>query len=341
MSNRLTSSSGSKTPGWIQLFPILFAGITACLVFLQLPAEPPMVSEEAHPLYLSLPSPVWVGGLQAVSLVLVFLFSGWISGALVPAKSPGGSHVLARCIGMAIPAAFLTFRIQDGLGPQTLFPAWAFALGSLATLLHAKEGAWRFLALLSGILAGLALTLHALSLAVLLPATFWAITAAAMHPKTRGLPLGLYTIGIAIGLIPVFLGISPFALGISGNITLDGFAQTGSLFLEVFTWWCLPFLLLALVAAVFQRQGVFLGVLLPILVLQLLLGATFVDALPEEQFFLLLPLAWLIGYGVFRLAKGIEQGVRSVSRSKASATSGVLLWGSLILFGVWTLYVLV
>lgn len=341
MSNRLTSSSGSKTPGWIQLFPFLFAGVTACLVFLQLPAEAPMVSEEAHPLYLRLPSPLWVGYLQAASLLLVFLFSGWISGAMVPPKSPGGGRVLARCLGMAIPAAFLTFRIPDGLGPQTLFPAWALALGSLATLLHAREGLWQMMAGLSGLLAGLALTLHALSLVVLIPAALWAVTAAITQSKTRGLPLALFAVGTVAGLFPVIIGVSPFALGITGSMSLEGLAQIGTLFLDVFTWWSLPFFLLAFVAAVFQRQGVFLGVLLPILVLELLLGATFVDPLPEEQFFLLLPMSWLLGYGVFRLAKGIEQGIRSVNRSKATATSGFLLCSSLVLYGVWTLYILV
>ncbi len=341
MSNRLTSSSSSKTPGWIQLFPLLFAGITACLVFLQLPADPPMVSEEAHPLYMQLPSPVWVGYLQAASLLLIFLFSGWISGAMIPSNHSGGNRVLARCLGIAVPAMFLTFRIQDGLGPQTLFPAWALSLGSLATLLHAREGLWRMMAGLSGLLAGLALTLHALSLTVLIPALIWAVAAAISQPKTRGLPLGLFLVGTAAGLTPVILSVSPFSLGITGSITLDGLAQTGRLYLEVFTWWSLPFFLLAFVAAIFQRQGVFLGVLLPILMLELVLSTTLIDPLPEEQFFLLLPICWLLGYGMFRLAKGIEHGVRSVNRSKATATSGFLLWGFLVIYGVWTLYVLV
>jgi hypothetical protein len=300
-----------------------------------------MISEEAHALYQRLPSPLWVGFLQAGALVLIFLLSGWISGALIPAKAPAGNRVLARCLGIAVPAAFLTFRIPDGLGPQTLFPAWALALGALALLLQAREGLWRMMAGVSGLLAGLALSLHPLSLTVLLPAGFWAVAAAATQPKTRGLPLVLFLAGTLAGLAPVLTGISPFALGISGSPTLDGLKQGGALMLVVFTWWSLPLILLGLVAAVFQRQAVFLGVLLPIVLLEILVAATQTDPLPEEQFFLLLPIAWLTAYGVFRLAKGIEQGIRSVNRSKASATSGFLLCSSLVIYGVWTLYVLV
>jgi len=329
MSNRLTSSARADSPIWSSVSFLWLTAATGLLVYSQVPSSPPVIAEEAHELYLRLPSPLWTPRIQAVVLTLVFLLSGALIRLLSPAKASGHVRTLAMILGAAVPAVLLTPLLSGAMGPQPLFPAWALALIS-GCLLFPGGGTSRTPLLgLSGLTAGLALSLDAATLAVAAVSLVWVASICVTSKKTGGPGLVFWLVGLALGMIPVFLGWVPFAPGLVFTDGLSGLEGIPSQLLDLLTWASLPFILLALLAAGLQLQKILLAWMLPVVVLQLVQAAGRSDPLPETLFFLALPFCWLTAYGVLRLIKGIEQGVRNVNTKKARrifpVTTGLIL----------------
>jgi hypothetical protein len=293
------------------------AGGTALLLFGHIPAEAPVIPEEAHALYLNLPSPVWTARLQALSLLLALLASGGLARALVPPKASGHARALAMALGTAVPALLLHPLMASALGPQPLFPAWALALPAGLCLFREPGPARTVLRGCSGLLAGLALSLDAATLPVVAPTAIWVLATGLKSPGKAGMGILVWAIGLGAGLTPVFLGMAPFAPGLEFTEGLPGLTALPAMLVDRLTWWSLPFLLLALLAGGLQLQAVLLGWMLPVVLLQVCFAATRADLLDETRFFTLLPPAWLVAYGGFRFLKGIEQGVRNVNAKKA------------------------
>lgn len=337
MSNRLTTAAKANTPIWNIVAFFWLAAFTAALVLLHVPAEPPVIPDEAHALYRSLPSPMWTGHVQALSLVLIFLASGGLLRFLTPEKASADVRAAALVFGGAGSAFLLNGFIPRALGPQPLYPAWALSLIGALALFSVKKPLHRPLLGIGGLLSGLALSLDTGALPAVLPALAWLLLKIPRAPKTGGLDALLWGLGLAVGLAPVFLGFTPFVMGLVPSQGLPGLEKLPSPLLQTFTWWSVPFALLALLAAVLQLRLVCLGWMLPVALLQLLWAANRQDPLPDTLFFVCLPAAWLVSYGAFRLVKGVEQGVRGLNPKKAKpvlplATGALLLacsaWGA-------------
>jgi hypothetical protein len=339
MSNRLTSSAKSESTIWNILSIVWLAGATGLLIYARIPPEPPVIPEEAHELYLRLPSPMWTSRLQTLALTIVLLLSGLLVRLLVQAKASGHARTLATILGCAVPAFLLAPLLSSALGPQPLFPAWGLALLSGVLLFPAGDAGRRPLLCLSGLAAGLSLSLDAATMPVTAASLLWVITSAIRSPRTGSMGLVLWATSLLAGMLPVFLGMSPFAPGLVFAEGLPGLADVPAQVLRILTWGSLPFLLLALLAACVQLQWILLGWMLPIGLLQLLLAATRTDPLPETEFFLILPFTWLVSYGAFRLIKGVENGVRNVNANASKNIMPGIGGFTLMVYTAWALFV--
>jgi hypothetical protein len=338
MSNRLTKSSKANTPVWLPVVPVLVLLLTGLLIFLQSPENPSVISEEAHALYQWVPTPLWVGYIQSVALLLLFAGSGILIRQLVPAKSSPSVRMLAMTIGTAVPAMLLSFQLDVALGTQPLYPAWTLALWGGLILMWSRNGIMRMIAGFSGLLCGLALTLDSFSITVVIPSFIGLLITTARAPKDQGIRLIVWLIGFAAGLCPILMGLTPFVFGITGEFDSSAFADMGTLILRIFTWGSLPFIALALLAGILQRSTILLGWILPVFALEVGLGVNSGDWLSDERFFLLLPVAWMIAYGIFRLIKGIENGIRNLNAKKAKNSSSIFIWITLAAQAGWCIY---
>lgn len=329
MSNRLTQTAKAETPVWNVVAFWWLAALTVALVALHWPSEPPVIPDEAHALYRRLPSPRWTAALQALAMVWMFLASGALLRHLLPEKTSAGARSAAGVFGTLLPAILLYAYIPDALGPQPLFPAWTLALLGALALFTVPPSLYRPLLGFCGVGSGLALSLDASTLPVVIPTAGWVLVKSLRTPKAAAVDPLLWCLGLAAGLAPIFLGLAPFATGLVPSEGLPGLPEIPGLLLNTFTWWSVPFALLGLLAAAVQLRLVLLGWMLPVWVLQILMASNRPDLLSDTQFFVRLPGAWLIAYGAFRLVKGVEQGVRSLNPKKAKPVlplaSGALL----------------
>jgi hypothetical protein len=336
MSNRLTHSQ-TKTPGifwgatlgWLAL-------ICGLAVWNAKPLSPGVLPEEAHRLYRGLASPQALFYAQSAVLVGLFLASGALLPGLLPAKTTGGIRILALVCGTVIPLGLLTSGLAPAMGPEVLYPAWLLALISIHLQQTSRKGFPLLCHGLSGLTIGLALSLDSSVLPAVLPTAFCILTPGLRAPKTHGKALGVWIGGLVAGLIPVFVGLTPFApLTLTADHSIRRLLDLGSASLPL---WSLPLLVLALLAAGWQRQLLVWGWMVPVGLLQTLFtGFTPGEILPSGAFFTILPITWLIAYGGFRLLRGVEQGIRNVNPIAARRFISLL---NLLLLFLGTLWVL-
>lgn len=316
MSDRLTHSSRATAPAWTRLvLPALLLIIAAVLARFH-GAVPSAIPDGAHPLYRSLPDPWALFPVQAAFLLSLCLGSGLLLRRMLPPKTAPATRVLAAALGTAAAPILLLEPFVGSLAAEPALPSMALLVFGWWLFLCDGEGSKRTLAGPAGLLAGLALCLDPLSLAGVLPVAGWLLVSLAMKRDRAALRLWLWAVGLGVGLIPMVAGRVDFNLG------LETAAHPGHL-RELFLgqgapgWWTLPFVLLALLAGILQRQRVLLGLVLPAFALQLLAWTFQPLVIGERAVAALVPWTWLTAYGLFRLLRGVEQGVRGVSAKKA------------------------
>jgi hypothetical protein len=98
-------------------------------------------------------------------------------------------------------------------------------------------------------------------------------------------------------------------------------------------WGVLPFFLLGLIVAAFQARNTLWGLYLPMLAgLCIIVVAASQTELYEMTY---TPLVMLSAYGIFRVARGIEQGVRNSSPSQAKSVIPALTFTTLTTYAGW------
>lgn len=335
MSDRLTHSAQTPAPTWTRLALPALLLITAAVLARFHGAAPTVIPDEAHPLYRLLPGFHALFMVQDAFLLLLCLGSGLLLRRMLPAKTAPATRTLAAALGVVVPPMLLSQIYVDAIAA---LPSMALLVFSWLLFLSGKE-AKRFLSASAGLLAGLSLCLDPLSLAGVAPVAVWLTVSAIASGKTGGVRLLLWLIGLGIGILPIFTDWVGFDLGLEAPLQTRHlrllFMGHGPRFLP---HWALPFVLLGLLAGLLQRQKVLLGLVLPTFALQLL-GWTFQPLLMERQALAALaPLAWLTAYGLFRLLRGVEQGVRNVNAKKAKTVPLFFIGFTLAAYAGWAVW---
>lgn len=322
MSNRLTYTSASETPTWTRLA----LPATLLLAAIALLAVPDLST-----------IPLWeqfVLPLQTLILLILVTLSAWINQQTLPAKAPEGTKALATAIGGPLVLVILfpylqTLSMATLTGSSLMLAAWLFFLNA-----SNRSFVWM---LASGLCGGLAVSMDPLALSALIPLAIWNVIRISRSPCKPLRPGLLWLLALTIGFVPLFLGTIPLA-----SPYFDSFAPHPLLHSLEGVWQHLPiaatpFLLIGLLIACLQKQPVVLGLFLCTFLFRLLL--TGFRPLQENIIDpgLLLPAVWCTAYGILRVTRGIEQGIRNVNSTKAKRFSAWATLVCVLAFSAWTL----
>ncbi len=320
MSDRLTHPRRDDTPRWVSWMPLLCLGLAMAHVLQRQDILFPATAFEAPPHLKALGDGLPVQILLLLSVTGILGLSGLLLQALLPPKSPLVTRRLAQCLGISATLLW----VVPSFSASPALPAWALALAAWLLFLWSAERPKALLAAPAGLLGALALTFDLQILAALPPILLWMSGALLRNPKTQ-LPraAGLLA-GLVIGLLPFLTGRIDFVCPYR--------SAPGPLHLPLLppgTWF---FIALGGIVALLQRLPVFLGLLLPAFALGLSLQLYGLSPL-------ILPLAqsWLCAYGLFRLLKGVENGVRNLNPERAKVLPRAYLLLHLAALGAWVL----
>ncbi|MCC5850336.1 MAG: hypothetical protein JJU29_19800 [Verrucomicrobia bacterium] len=346
MSERLTSSSTSKHPRWLQWLPPLFLLVSAVALFSttgpsrEIPAELPdslfhrLVQLAAQG--LGTERAYWV--FLPFALLLIWC-SGDLTRRMLPPKTPAPARTLATSLGMVCATMLLLSWLQRGLSPQ---PASHFGMAATACLLagwslylHGESAGKRHWCGFAGLMLGLGAGVNAFAAIGVLPVFARATFNLIKNAKDNKIRVGLLLLGFLLGFLPQ---LAAFRQSLPEATAFD-FAHTT----EALRWLFAAagvagvlFISLALLVGILQRNALMLGFVLSTLVLQKIATAFYAEADPERTGTKLALVAILYAYGLFRVVRGIESGLHSANPAKVKALMPALLILLLIIFKIWT-----
>ncbi|MDA3872946.1 MAG: hypothetical protein PF795_03185 [Kiritimatiellae bacterium] len=322
MSNRLTYTSTSETPAWTRLAlpaALLFAAIA--LLRVTDPATVPLTDQIAFP-------------LQTVVCLILIALSAWLNQQTLPKKAPEGTKACATAIGGPLVLIILFPYLQmlslaSLIGSGLMLAGWLFFLNA-----QNRSFVWM---LASGLCGGLAVSLDPMTVSGLIPLALWNVIRISRKPKTQ-LRLGLlWLLALTVGFAPLFLGTIPLPAPYFASFIPAPLSHSLGKVLQNLPIAAYPFLLTGLLIACLQKQPVVLGLLLGTFLLRLVLtGFRPIQGHAVDPG-LLLPAAWVTAYGVLRVMRGIEQGIRNVNSAKAKRFPAAATLVCLLACGVWVL----
>jgi hypothetical protein len=305
MSDRLTFSDAKSRPGRTDL--AVPAALLLVAVFSQI--RLPYFPEPG--LFTSKPDD-WTFSIASHAVAVLFaLQCGAVLRGMLPAKTPGSHRALTAVAGI------LMASIPISLIPVDLLVAWTLALAGWNFHLNLSVSGF-VPALFSGLCTGTALTLSHTTLGAAIALLFLQLISLRSSKGASPLRNPLFWLsGLLIGLLPFVLNtVQSPSLGVD---QADWQAGLHSLIKSItgMGWMFLPFLILGTGVALFQARTTLLGLLLPALLGIILLGG--VTGLSGVQGLATLPVSILCGYGMFRVLRGVEQGMRNAGSPKAGA----------------------
>ncbi len=302
MSDRLTSSSERKAPWWSLLYPLLFLALasTYFLAFKGIPAE--------FPSQVQLFPDALQRLLASIQFPLLILSTGLLLPRLLIPSSGIPAKTLAICVGSVTPLIFLMDSPDWVLAEALILGAACLSLipGTRLALPRAA---------LAGACAGLALSVDFL-IAALLPGLF-VLEALRLKgdSKRAWLP---FLFWLLCFLLPQYGLLSSKAFGGEPSQVESAFSFA-QLWPEL-PYWTLPFLPLGLLVALAQkRPAAFL------LLSALVLSPALIVFLGEVPLVYALCLLLFSAYGIVRLMRGVEQGLRRAAPKAANLFVPVLL----------------
>lgn len=254
--------------------------------------------------------------INTVIVLILMTLSGFLVRNLLPLKSPAGLKAFATACGIGIPFVFLQGYLPfldkpllNFAGSSLMVSSWMFQLYG-----QNKGMIWT---IASGITGGLACSIAPVCLSGVIPLLFFSFFHNDPSWKKRCLHLLVWILFLILGLIPVLTMPVPLEAyrftGFNPEII-----KVGCIFIvENTPLWSWVFILIGLVVSVLQRQAILLGLVVPLLLLRLIFASTLSTSFWVPDSTLLLPFAWLTAYGMLRVLRGIEQGVRNVDPKQA------------------------
>lgn len=322
MSHRLTYTPTSETPAWTR--PVLPATLLLAAIALLGSADSAYITITNR---ISFP-------LQTLMCLILVALSAWLNQQTLPAKAPEGTKALATAIGAPLTLVLLypyvrMLSLASLTGAGLMLAGWLFFLNA-----PHRSVVW---ILASGLCGGLAVSMDPMTLSGLIPLAVWNIVRISNGPE-KSLRTGLlWLLALTVGFAPLFLGTMPVPSPYFGSYTPASLPRTVELVWRQLPLTILPFLFIGLLIACLQKQPVVLGFVLGTFLLRLLLTAF--RPLQENTLDpgLLLPAVWGTAYGVLRVMRGIEQGIRNVNSAKAKRFPALATLVCALAFGAWVL----
>lgn len=245
---------------------------------------------------------------------------------MLPKKSPELHTTLAACLG-ALVASWL-FRDQissPDLAWLLALMGWNFFFAFDETSIPPR--------VLSGLCAGVACILTEETLIVSLPLLILNILE--NRKKDKGLRNAAvqWALGFFIGIFPVMVGRFSPPVPSADPDRLEAYLNASNIALGKLPWIIWPFCLLGCGVSFFQARKTFLTLFLPFFIL--LPAAVYFFPTSSLSPMWLVPISGWTSYGLYRVAKGIEQGVRNVSPKEAPKAMGGALFAVLLAYAVW------
>ena len=245
---------------------------------------------------------------------------------LLPDTSPAVHKALAACLGALVASWIFTDQISS---PDL---AWLLALMS-----------WNFFfefddrsippRILSGLCAGTAFTLTEETIILSVPLLILNVIKNLKKDNGVRIAAAQWELGLLLGIIPLLLGkFTPPTISPDPE-RLQAYINTSNITLQELPLIIWPFCLLGVVVSFFQARKAFLALLLPFFVL--LPVAVWVFQSASLSPIWLIPVSVWTSYGLYRLAKGIEQGVRNANPKEAGKVMGGALFAVLLAYAVW------
>lgn len=307
MNDRLTYSSPGRHQEWPQVLPLLMLLLAAVAMIPVSGLQTP--SSDADLRGLSLP-------MSSLAFILLLTQSGVLLRSTLPEKASPPLKAFAATCGIGIPF-FYVLGILDNMhspflsltGAALMLSSWCFQLSPRTYPLM-----W---AVASGLTAGMACSISPGCFSGALALLFFTLFQKEPSWNIKAQCTLAWIAALLCGLVPALNG-GGF-LPLYGQQMFDPeFVRAGvvavSEHISIWTWLFAGF---GLLIAILQRQKIILGLIVPFFILRLLLAGFSSLQVWEIDSTLLLPFAWLTAYGLLRLLRGIEQGVRRVHPERA------------------------
>ncbi len=353
MNERLTYSSSTKKDNWahvvLPLMTLLIA--VAVIPFKQLNE------------YTLLHLPIGENGItlpvQTIALILLLALSGSMLKLLLPEKSAPSLKAFAGLCGLGIPFLFLQGFLQIDQSPILNFSGIALMLSSWMFALKDENKNYLH-SIASGLFAGLSCAVSPLYFSGAIALALFTLFQKEPAWKSKAIKHLLWLAALFCGLTPILYRDFP---QFQDQIQFSPeYIKSSLLFIYQTTpLWAWIFLLVGFVVSALQKQKILLGLVLPFFLLLLisiaLLPSIFFapgeiweqqNSFPHEVFAfswsiaptLLLPAAWFTAYGMIRVLRGIEQGVRKVNPAQAKKIPAIACGGFILgfLFKIADLY---
>ncbi|MDF3128661.1 hypothetical protein P0Y35_05585 [Kiritimatiellaeota bacterium B1221] len=327
MNERLTYNASDKKNNWA---PLMFPLMTLLIAIAIIPFNP--LND-----YTRLHLPIGATGItlpvQSIALILLLALSGVLLQRLLPTKSAAFLKAFAGLCGLGIPFIFFQGFFQIDQNPILNFSGTALMLASWIFVLsdHSKNTLY---AVASGLFAGLACAVSPLYLSGALALFLFSLFQSGETWKTKASKQCLWILALFSGMTPILYRDLPLMQ--DEPLFSPEFIRSSLQFVMQNTpIWSWAFVIVGLLVALLQKQKILLGLVLPFFLLLLLsIGVLpsiyFLPGEPQGTFphevyvlswsiapTLLLPTAWFTAYGMLRVLRGIEQGVRKANPAQA------------------------
>lgn len=305
MSDRLTSQTSTRTSSPLELaHPAALLLVTGIRGF-ELGAE--SLSIKSSP-FSELPS-------VEVSIFLgLFAFFALQCGGVLRGMLPEKAPLAHKAFAMTLGALGSMFVLQEPsfealVGWTLATAAWNFASPPFLYSIPAK--------IMSGLCLGFACVWTPSAAPLVLSMSVLLLVLLLQEKQKNYIPCLAWVLGLLVGLSAYWTGQTEFpSIPVEGqNLNPSLGAALLDPLLGVHVAF-IPFFLLGIGVAVFQSKRTFYGLLFPLLI-GLPLFNLYIQSGHAEV--LELPTLLLIGYGCFRLVRGVEQGVRNSASKKANA----------------------
>lgn len=313
MNERLTSLTPSEThSAWAKLvFPFMLLLSSIAMIALDMDSDV-YVFELA---FVDLP-PLQPFPMNTLIFMMLVTLSGVLVRNLIPLKSSPGFKAFSSASGVGIPFIFLQGYlpfidnpIMNFMGASLLVSSWIFQLYGKDKALH-----W---SIASGLTAGLACSTAPVCFSGVIPLMIFSMCYNTMGWKYKTGHLGMWIASFLCGLVPTLYLADPFAAYSAGQFDWEIIRSGYQFIIENSPIWSWFFIAVGMLVAAIQKNPIILGLILPVLALRLIFAGLMPPEFWGPDSTLLLPFAWLTAYGMIRVLKGIEQGVRNVSNQQA------------------------
>lgn len=310
MSDRLTYSAPTRSQEWPLLFPLLMLVLAAVAMI------PFKQMEQGLPHTLRLGRDGFSLPMDTLALLLLLAQSGLLLRKTLPEKSSASLLSFASICGMGIPFLFLLGFLDIIQSPFFNLAGAALMISGWTFVLYAAN-AKLIWTVASGLTLGLACSFSPVCMSGAIALLFYLLLEKGQKPVEKLRLILLWLAAWVCGFIPALNGSIPLPL-----YERSVFSQEFMLAGLQFMWgnipvWAWGFAALGLLIAILQRQSILLRLLLPYLVLRVLLAGFSPLEFWGIESTLLIPLAWLTAYGMLRVLRGIEQGVRNLHPEQA------------------------